>query len=129
MSAMSRIKQQQQDRWRERDEQKQRDMEADPECYNILGRIHELVDSEMDPNISYFNTLSSFRNNLEQLRGTENEHLIGEMSDKLTIITECLAKEINKKLTSYISHGGAKSRNVRNKNKNKITKRNQKNKK
>jgi hypothetical protein len=97
--------------------------DSDLQCYDLLQNLHEIVDPEFNPNFSYFNTLSSFKNNLQVLSGTDDEPLIGEISDKLNVIIKCLAKDINKELTKQISHGGSTRHNKRNKNKKQKTKR------
>ena len=68
---------------------------VDPTCYDIVQNLYEIVDTQHNPNISFFNTLSSFNNNLKVLSGTEGEPLIGEITDKLNVIFNCLAKDIN----------------------------------
>ena len=90
---------------------------VDPTCYDIVQNLYEIVDTQHNPNISFFNTLSSFNNNLKVLSGTEGEPLIGEITDKLNVIFNCLAKDINENLTKQISRGGSTRHNKRNKNK------------
>jgi hypothetical protein len=100
-------------------QQRQQSRDSDPECYDLLRNLPELLESDMNPYIDYFNKLSSFKNNLDEaLSSGESEPLTEEINVKTQKIIDCLAKKINQDLTKAITpSGGGKTRNRRNKNK------------
>ena len=106
-------------------QQRKTDQSRDSECFDLVQNVYQLCDSHHNPNIAYFNTLSSFIKNVNQeLIGTESESLIEDITVKSKIIFQCLAKQIDQTMSDIIkSHGGGKSRNQKGR-KNKRTKRN-----
>jgi len=97
----------------------------DPRCFELADNLYTLLDSEHNPSIDYFNTLSSFVKNVnEELRGTDLEPLIEDINEKSKIIFQCLAKQIDQNMTDVITPlRGGKSRRQGGR-KNKRTKRN-----
>jgi len=97
----------------------------DPRCFELADNLNTLLESEYNPSIDYFNTLSSFVKNVNQeLRGTDLEPLIEDINEKSKIIFQCLAKQIDQHMTDFITpHMGGKSRRQK-RHRNKRTKRN-----
>jgi len=97
----------------------------DPRCFELTDNLYTLLDSHHNPSIGYFNTLSSFVKNVNQeLRGTDLEPLIEDINEKSKIIFQCLAKQIDQRMTDFITpHMGGKSRRQK-RRRNKRTKRN-----